>query len=63
MASLFSALILAQWRGEWEGKHTLVPALSAAIVAAIGLYVLPAGWNIVVAALAGGLAGALIHGR
>lgn len=63
MASYFAAMILARWLQRWQGRATVLPALTAAVVALIGLQLLPAGWNIVAAALAGGAVGGLIHGR
>ncbi len=63
MVSYFTAMILARWIDRWQGWHTVLPALTAAIVALVGLHLLPAGWNIVAAALAGGAVGGLIHGR
>jgi 4-azaleucine resistance transporter AzlC len=57
MATFFVATLI----GQWEGKGNLVPAVVAAAVAVIGLYTLPAGWNILIAALAGGLAGGVLH--
>ncbi len=63
MASYFAAMILARWLERWQGRMTALPALAAAGVALIGLELLPAGWNIVAAALAGGAVGGLVHGR
>ncbi|WP_350332898.1 AzlC family ABC transporter permease [Coralliovum pocilloporae] len=54
--ALFSGLLVKQW----EGKPDVLPALAAAVTAIAGLYWLPPGWNIVVAALAGGLIGGLM---
>jgi len=63
MPSYFAALLLAGWVSEWEGGQTWLPAIAAALTAVIGQHVLPPGWNIVGAALAGGAVGGFIHGR
>ena len=63
MPSYFAVLVLVQWRGEWEGVKTYLPAIVASLVAVLGLYLLPTGWNVVVAAMAGGLIGGLTYGR
>jgi len=63
MPSYFAALLLAGWLSEWQGRQTWLPAVTAALVAVIGLHVLPPGWNIVGAAVAGGVVGGLFHGR
>lgn len=63
MPSYFTALILAQWMGHWDGMNTLLPAIIASIVAVLGLEILPTGWNIVVATLASGIVGGILHGR
>lgn len=57
MAAYFAVLLLSQF----DVKHDLAPALVAGAVAAGALFVLPLGWNIVVAALAGGVAGVIQH--
>jgi 4-azaleucine resistance transporter AzlC len=59
MVIFFTALLVQQW----QGKSDLLPALVAVIVAYFGLIYLPLGWNIIAAALAGGLTGGLLHGR
>ncbi len=59
MAAFFTSMIV----GQWEGKHTWLPGFFAAVVTVVGIHVLPAGWNIVAAALAGGAIGGLLHGR
>ncbi|MAZ01614.1 MAG: branched-chain amino acid ABC transporter permease [Sneathiella sp.] len=63
MPSYFAVLVLIQWRVEWEGMKTYLPAIVASFVAVLGLYLLPTGWNVVVAALSGGLVGGLTYGR
>ena len=63
MPSYFAVLVLMQWRVEWEGVKTYLPAIVASLVAVLGLYLLPTGWNVVVAALSGGLVGGLTYGR
>ncbi|MEO9873435.1 MAG: AzlC family ABC transporter permease [Anderseniella sp.] len=63
MPSYFVALLLAGWLSEWEGGQTWLPAITAALIAIFGLHVLPPGWNIVGAAVAGGVVGGLVHGR
>lgn len=47
----------------WRGKSDLWPAAAAALVALVLHRVLPGGWYIVGAGLAGGLVGAWRHGR
>ncbi|NNF80794.1 MAG: branched-chain amino acid ABC transporter permease [Rhizobiales bacterium] len=61
MASYFAAMLLAGWLERWQGHRTVLPAAAAAGVALVGLYVLPAGWNIVAAALAGGAVGGIVY--
>lgn len=63
MASYFAAMLLTRWLDRWDGRHVLVPAGAAAAVALAGLHLLPAGWNIVAAALVGGAVGGVMHGR
>ena len=63
MPSYFAALLLAGWLNEWQDSQTLLPAMVAALVAVIGLHTLPAGWNIVAAAVLGGVVGGLWYGR
>lgn len=63
MPCYFAALILAQWINQWEGRNTVLPALTAIIVAIVGQKLLPIGWNIVAAAIAGGIMGGFCHGR
>lgn len=63
MPCYFAALLLAQWIDQWEGRNTILPALTAIIVAIVGQKLLPIGWNVVAAAIAGGIVGGLYHGR
>lgn len=63
MPCYFSALVIAHWRNEWAGRQTVLPAIMACIVALSGAYLLPAGWIVVAAALAGGGVAGLLHGR
>ncbi|MBL4892746.1 MAG: AzlC family ABC transporter permease [Rhizobiaceae bacterium] len=63
MPCYFAALILAQWIDQWEGKETILPAITAIIVAIVGLEIFPIGWNVVAAAIAGGIVGGFCHGR
>ncbi len=63
MVSYFAAMIVTRWMGRWRGWHTVLPAGAAAAVALIGLELLPAGWNVVAAALAGGMVGGFLYGR
>ncbi len=63
MASYFAAMILTRWLERWQGHRTVLPAVAAAIVALVGLHVLPSGWNTVAAALAGGAVGGIVYGR
>lgn len=59
MVSFFAAIAVRQW----EGLADILPSVVAAVVAVAGLSFLPPGWNIVTAAIAGGIAGVLWHGR
>lgn len=59
MVTFFTTILISQW----EGKRSVLPFVVAAIVAVVGLHVLPAGWHIVAAALSGGITGALTYGR
>lgn len=52
-----------QGEGQWRAMQTIFPAITAMIVALAGLQVLPEGWNIIAAALAGGAVGGVFHGR
>lgn len=54
MAAFFGALTV----GSVSSWRTGVPVLAACVVALVTLPILPAGWNIIAAALAGGLVGA-----
>lgn len=63
MPCYFAALVIAHWRKEWAGHQTVLPALAAGSIAISGTFLLPAGWAIVVAALAGGGVAGLLHGR
>ncbi|SEF12495.1 Predicted branched-chain amino acid permease (azaleucine resistance) [Rhizobiales bacterium GAS191] len=56
MVSYFTAVVLGQWAGP------MFPWIAAAAVALLCTHVLPAGWHIIVGALAGGIAGAWRHG-
>ncbi len=58
MLAFFTALVT----GAMEGRRSLVPVIAAVIVAILTIDLLPTGWNVVVAALAGGLAGGLFRG-
>jgi 4-azaleucine resistance transporter AzlC len=54
---------MANLMGQWRGKSDLIPWTIAAAVALGASWLLPLGWHIVVGALAGGIVGALRHGR
>lgn len=58
VAAYFSTVIL----GKPIEKRMVFPYLIAAIVASVGWYLLPVGWNIIVAAVMGGLVGVVTHG-
>lgn len=55
MVAFFAAVVA----GGLKSRASIVPVATAAIVAVATLDVLPAGWNIIAAALCGGVAGAL----
>jgi 4-azaleucine resistance transporter AzlC len=59
MATYFVAILC----GRWQGRRDLVPWATAAIVAVVAARLLAPGWHIIAGALAGGLAGALRHGK
>lgn len=59
MVAFFSTVLVTMARGD----TVLWPWLVAAVVALIGSWVLPPGWHILVGGLAGGVTGALLHGR
>lgn len=59
MITFFTTMIMGQWRG----RPSFLPFVVAVVVAVVGLHVLPTGWNIITAALAGGITGAVMHGR
>lgn len=59
MVCFFTAIIT----GELKRTTALLPAAVACLVAALTIDVLPAGWNVIVAALVGGVTGALYRGR
>jgi len=63
MPSYFAALLLARWMSDWQGRQTCLPAVTAALIAVIGLHALAPGWSVVLAAVAGGVVGGIIHGR
>jgi len=58
MVAYFTAVIV----GQWKGRSDLFPFIAAAVVAALGTYVLPIGWHIIAGALAGGIVGVWRHG-
>jgi predicted branched-subunit amino acid permease len=60
VVTFFTATLVGLWRGVGED---LAPWLAAAAVATAGSWLLPAGWHVLAGALAGGLVGALRHGR
>ncbi|WP_282607748.1 AzlC family ABC transporter permease [Pelagibius sp. Alg239-R121] len=59
MVAFFTSIAV----GQWEGLKDILPSIVAAAVAVLGLTLLPPGWNIVLAAVAGGIAGVLWHER
>lgn len=69
MPCYFAAMVLAQWLGQgldqgarrWRVMQTVLPAIAAMLVALVGLQILPEGWNIIMAALAGGAIGGFLH--
>ncbi len=59
MVAFFAAIAV----GQWQDIKDLLPSIVSAFVAVLGLTLLPPGWNIVLAAVAGGIAGVLWHER
>lgn len=59
----FTAMFLALLAGMWRGKGDLLPWLAAGAAALLVERVAPGKWHIVAGGLAGGLMGALRHGR
>ncbi len=49
--------------GIWQGKVTALPWVVAAVAAMLAVWYLPPNWHILVGGLAGGLAGAIFHGK
>lgn len=60
MVAFFATVLVTMAR---SGDAVLWPWLVAAGAALIGSWVLPPGWHILAGGLAGGLTGALLHGR
>jgi 4-azaleucine resistance transporter AzlC len=58
MVAYFTAVIA----GQWKGRASLLPWITAAVVAVAGIHVLPPGWHIIAGALAGGIVGVWRHG-
>ena len=59
----FTAMFLALRAGLGRGRRDLAPWRAAGAVALLGEYFVPGKWHIVAGGRAGGLAGALRHGR
>ena len=59
MTTYFAAILC----GQWKGRRDILPWLTAAAVALAWSRLGPHGWHIVAGALAGGLVGALRHGK
>lgn len=59
----FTAMFLALLAGMWRGRRDLAPWLAAGAVALLVEHFVPGKWHIVAGGLAGGLTGALRHGR
>ncbi len=49
--------------GQMRDKAAIAPALIAAVVAVIALGWLPTGWNVILAAVAGGMVGVFFHAK
>lgn len=58
--TFFTAVLTGLWRSV---REDLLPWLAAAAMAVVGSWLLPGGWHVLAAALAGGLVGVLRHGR
>jgi 4-azaleucine resistance transporter AzlC len=57
MVCFFAAAVT----GRLKRSSVFLPVIIASVVAVSTLHVLPAGWNIILAAMAGGLWGAFVH--
>lgn len=53
----------ATFTGRLGNRSTIVPALIASTVAALSLSIVPAGWNIILAAIAGGIGGVVFDAK
>lgn len=53
----------ATFTGQLRNKSTVVPALIASAVAVLSLGIVPAGWNIILAAIAGGVGGVIFDAK
>lgn len=60
VVTFFTAVLMSLWRG---AREDLAPWLTAGTVALVGSWLLPSGWHVLAGAFAGGLVGALRHGR
>ena len=60
VVTFFTAVLMSLWRG---AREDLAPWLTAGTVALVGSWLLPLGWHVLAGAFAGGLVGALRHGR
>ncbi len=56
----FFAATFTGWLGN---RSAIVPALTASAVAVLSLSIVPAGWNIILAAIAGGIAGVIFNAK
>jgi predicted branched-subunit amino acid permease len=59
MVCFFAAAIT----GRLGGRSTIIPALIASVVAVLSLDFVPVGWNIILAAVCGGIAGTVIDAK
>jgi 4-azaleucine resistance transporter AzlC len=60
VVTFFAAVLASLWRSV---REDLLPWLAAAVVSVAAAWLLPPGWYVMAGALAGGLVGALRHGR
>lgn len=53
----------AMFTGQLRGRVTIIPALIASVVAVLSLSLVPPGWNIILAAIVGGIGGMIFDDK